>query len=560
MVAVAENEQITVADLFVSYQRLNEPGRVGERTAEAAVNESIYRSLVRQMVDSYHDYDPAEIHRLARNRVHQPLMEYMFNDLFKHSVEIPEASVDSFYQANIEGYHRAEQRRATHLLVSTSRKAWETQGIDVSGLSDVELERRAQQRAEELYQQVMAGADLGELAAKYSQDSYSAEKSGDLGFFGSGEMVDEFEKVAFAMRVGEVSKPFKTRFGYHIVRLDEIIPEETQQLDETRRQEIKVYLEREAERQLALKFLDSLMTNAEYTWNEDLLQKKVGEFGDHDWVCIVNGVDSVEGFFLKNWELRVRTRDNLPDLTADGRKEMLVDKLSPNVLMAYAIESGYYDSDSGKALYDFYRRDEIASRIHRLRTKADWEPSEEELRNYYDAHLDEFQAEKPIKIRQIVFTDSISAARAKAELSDSVDFDSLARKYYPGEKDIKEAAFDLGWISGDEMGEPFFKAVWIGRTGDIIGPVRTDWGYHLVEIVDRKELLSFEGAKRQIAKTLQQQRREQVDKEWIDWVTAGKDIEIFEDILAQIDLKDYNHYVQVTDSLKQAAAEADSAS
>lgn len=560
VVAVAEGEEVIVDDMFVSYVKMTEPGHVSGRDPMTAVEEAIYRVLVRKMVKEFHDYDSTEVYRLVRNRLHQPLMEYMFNDMFRNSVEIADESVDSFYQANLEGYHRPEQRRATHILISTQRKAWESQGFDISGLSEVELEHRARQRAQELYQQIIDGADMNELATKYSHDSYTTEQGGDLGYFQRGEMVSEFDDVVFSMNEGEVNEPFKTRFGYHVVRLDEILPEMTQPLDETRQKEIRVYLQREAERLLAMDFLDSLMKEADYKWNEELLQKNVRDYDDHDWVCVVNNIDTVEGFFLKNWELRVRTREGLGEVDAEFRKEMLKDKLSPNVLMAYAIESGYYDSDSGKALYDNYWTHEVANRIHRERNRLEAEPTEEELREYYDSHLDEFKPEKSIRVKQIVFTDSVSAARALAELSATVDFDSLGRKYYPGEADIKQAAFDLGWIHGDEIGEAFFNAVWPAQTGDVLGPVRTDWGYHLIQIVDRKQLLNFANAKRQIAIELTRQKRAEQEKEWIDWVTSGKDIEIFEDIVEQIDLEDYDGYLRVTDSLAAAAAEADSAS
>ncbi len=246
-------------------------------------------------------------------------------------------------------------------------------------------------------------------------------------------------------------------------------------------------LQQEGERRLALLFLDSLLQSAEYTWNEEILPKKVGEYDGHDWVCIVNGLDTVEALVLSNWELRSRAGAGVPEMDAEDRKKLLIEKTTPNVLMAYALASGYFDSDSGQALYNSYREEEIARRIYRIRSQFDWKPTEEELHAYYDAHLDIFQAEKPVRIQQIIFTDSLKGVAALHELSDSVGFDSLAQIYYPGEADIKEAAFDLGWISADEMGEPFFRVVWITEVGEVIGPLRTEWGYHLVKVVGKKD-------------------------------------------------------------------------
>lgn len=74
--------------------------------------------------------------------------------------------------------------------------------------------------ADEVYKKAQNGADFGELAQEYSSDGASARKGGELPWFGVGEMVEPFEKAAFALTTpGELSQPVKTRFGYHIIKL-----------------------------------------------------------------------------------------------------------------------------------------------------------------------------------------------------------------------------------------------------------------------------------------------------------------------------------------------------
>lgn len=76
--------------------------------------------------------------------------------------------------------------------------------------------------AEDVYQKIQNGADFGKLAEEYSSDGASARKGGELPWFGVGEMVEPFERGAFALNTpGELSKPVKTRFGYHIIKLIE---------------------------------------------------------------------------------------------------------------------------------------------------------------------------------------------------------------------------------------------------------------------------------------------------------------------------------------------------
>ena len=73
------------------------------------------------------------------------------------------------------------------------------------------------QQAEEICQKCKAGADFAYMAEKYSKCP-SAKKGGDLGTFGKGRMVPQFERAAFALNVGEVSNVVPTQFGFHIIK------------------------------------------------------------------------------------------------------------------------------------------------------------------------------------------------------------------------------------------------------------------------------------------------------------------------------------------------------
>ena len=90
----------------------------------------------------------------------------------------------------------ATQVRASHILVSTEQEA-----LDLKKIID-------------------GGEDFGKVAQQHSQCP-SGRKGGDLGFFGKGMMVPEFETAAFNSQVNEVSAPVKTQFGYHLIKVTE---------------------------------------------------------------------------------------------------------------------------------------------------------------------------------------------------------------------------------------------------------------------------------------------------------------------------------------------------
>lgn len=77
----------------------------------------------------------------------------------------------------------------------------------------------AKKKSEEILAKAKAGEDFAKLAMEFSGDPGSAAKGGDVGYFGKGKMVPEFEKAAFEAKVGDIVGPIKTVYGYHIIKV-----------------------------------------------------------------------------------------------------------------------------------------------------------------------------------------------------------------------------------------------------------------------------------------------------------------------------------------------------
>jgi peptidyl-prolyl cis-trans isomerase D len=126
------------------------------------------------------------------------------------TIDISDDEVKQLYDDNQIKYTDPEQRQASHILIPLNKDG------------GAESKKKAQEKIDQLYKQLQSGEDFAELATQYSKDPGSAKKGGDLGYFGKGVMVPEFEKMAFSLTVNAIGEPIESPFGFHIIKLTAI--------------------------------------------------------------------------------------------------------------------------------------------------------------------------------------------------------------------------------------------------------------------------------------------------------------------------------------------------
>ncbi|MEF3254836.1 MAG: peptidylprolyl isomerase [Deferribacterales bacterium] len=130
------------------------------------------------------------------------ILENYVNTLSK-DIKVTDQEKKDFYSKNQDIFKDPELVKASHILIKVDDK---TKDAD------------AKKKIDSIYKELKSGKNFEELAKQYSQDG-TAPKGGDLGYFPRGVMVKEFEKIAFSTKPGTFSKPFKTDFGYHIIKV-----------------------------------------------------------------------------------------------------------------------------------------------------------------------------------------------------------------------------------------------------------------------------------------------------------------------------------------------------
>ncbi|MEO0336505.1 MAG: peptidylprolyl isomerase, partial [Pseudomonadota bacterium] len=126
----------------------------------------------------------------------------------------------SYYDGNVEQYTNKEQVKARHILVAAPRE-------------DEAAVAKAKEKLAKI-QEELKNKDFSEVAKEYSDDTASAKKGGDLGFFTKGRMVPEFEEAAFAGEPGKVSEPVQTQYGFHLIEVQDKKPETITSFDEVK--------------------------------------------------------------------------------------------------------------------------------------------------------------------------------------------------------------------------------------------------------------------------------------------------------------------------------------
>lgn len=134
-------------------------------------------------------------------------VRHWMRETFAQAVAVSDEEVHAFYLANEERFVQPEQINARHVLITVAPDAPEAEVA------------AARQTIERVLAETKAGADFAALARQHSQGP-SAPRGGDLGFFSRGQMVAPFEAAAFALRPGEISDVVRTRFGFHIIKLE----------------------------------------------------------------------------------------------------------------------------------------------------------------------------------------------------------------------------------------------------------------------------------------------------------------------------------------------------
>ena len=197
VIAKVNGKTITENDMKLAETEIgNDLGTLPEGTRR--------RVLVEFLIENQLFADAAESQKLGSGAAFEERLQYWrrralrdvyFDKTVKDSVNDAEAK--KFFDSQVGAAKPEEEVSARHILVESK------------------------DQARDLYEKIAHGSDFEKLAKEHSKDPGSKDQGGSLGYFKRGQMVPQFEEAAFKLKKGEVSEPFESQFGWHIIKVDD---------------------------------------------------------------------------------------------------------------------------------------------------------------------------------------------------------------------------------------------------------------------------------------------------------------------------------------------------
>ena len=207
--AYAQEHNITVSDKEVEQEIAKIKEQIGDQARSSGQDLSDQEAYEQALKQNNITEDQLR-ENIRENLPVQKVQERVAGD-----AEPSDKEIQNYYEKNKEAqFTTPEQRCVRHILFNKDQK----------------------EKAEEVKKELEDGGDFAKLARENSQDPGSAANGGDLGCLGKGETVPEFEQAAFGAEQGEIVGPIKTEFGYHILKVTDVKPEQTRSLQEVESQ------------------------------------------------------------------------------------------------------------------------------------------------------------------------------------------------------------------------------------------------------------------------------------------------------------------------------------
>jgi len=406
---------------------------------------------------------------------------------------------------------RVPKIKASHILISYMNDA----GIVDTAAAELTMDS--------VLTELKSGKDFAEVAKKFSDDTGTKDKGGDLGFFERRMMVQEFDEAAFNLEVGEVSDVVRTNFGLHVIKVTE---KESYPTFEADKENLKNLLKRSRYPELYTELINSYKKEYNYKLNENAIQQMVGfndstviggemngisEIGNNTVFSFSNHTETVSDFYSK---IKTDTEFSGKKFTSDILNKG-VNKLTEQLLLEEkALSLEKTDAQFADLMKDYQN----GIFIFKLQEDEVWNKvsvDSVKLYDFYQNNMQKYSWPDRVGYTEIYSKKDSVINSYYRMLEEGESFDSLAVKTERSQVKNKNGRYDLQIVGSTEFSKI---ANNLSNIGDYSEPISNPGGFSILrlDIKDPARLKTFEEAKAEVSGAYQEYESKRLEKEYID--------------------------------------------
>lgn len=480
------------------------------------IRESILNNMINEVVlfnydDNKNIFDNSEYQRELEASKKETILSYLKDqEVYKYITASDEEIREAFLRAN-------QMIAARHLYAKTKDEA------------------------DELYELLKSGVSFDILAKQVFTDSVLKNNGGYIGYFTWGDMDPAFEDAAFSLKIGEISKPVKTVYGYSIIKVEDRVSRplltENEYLNKkdhlaqvVRMRKMKPY---ERAYIKSIIDLDKIKINDESLSNiiDDLNLSKPVEMNNSKITPVECASYMDKKYFIADIENEI---NELPlyqknrIYNSDDVKAVIKGLILRDSLYSIALKEGF---DTVKVVRDTYQKLclDLFMRFKAVEVMKATQVPDSVVYNYYKENINSFMSSKKINLQELIVDNKKLADSLKMQGEKIGDFSKLIRQYSLKKNDGNDAD---GFSDLDNYGE-LKDTLWNLITGKISGPFRIENYYILFKVIGKKDgqPLEFNLIKDRVAMLVKKQMHQSLLENYANNLKKSVRIKINYDIL-----------------------------
>ena len=392
-------------------------------------------------------------------------------------------------------------------------------------------------------QKLKDGEDFAELAKEYSDDPGSGQKGGELGYFSRRMMVEPFDSAVFNLGVGEISGIVTTKFGYHIIQVEDIkeYPSFEDEKENLKKIYEKNYFKYDSDR-----YLDTLKHEYNFVMNDTIysrLKNEAGELlfestymtsdlakeiGDSTLYTFNNTNHSVNDVISDINDSKMATNIKM---SASNVERAVTDEISNQLYLQKAADLKENDSEFANLMEDYKK----GLYIFKLQEEEVWDKLESDstkLYEYYLENKDNYIWPDRASYSAISRKDSVTINEDYQDLQDGYEFETILSK------STRRPKTPIVELTGIEDNKVAAKAYELKEAGDISEPFKVDNNWYIVKLISKEQSRpkTYEEARSEVSSAWMEKQSKQLENEYL---TKLKDLyhpKMYYDKLMEMDL------------------------